>query len=74
MSFHDAGCLSTEERKDIVNIITDIKKQEKEQIDRATKGTRGEYRPPNLSNIKQPTKFSSLNKNWSNPRPNIPKR
>jgi len=75
MSFHDAACLSTEERKDIVNIIVDIKRQEKDQMDRATRGTR-DYHPPstNLSSIKNSAKFSSLNKNWSNPRPNIPKR
>lgn len=59
----------------MVEIIVGIKKQEKDQIDRATKGS-NEYRPPNvnLSNVKQQAKFSSLDKNWSNPKPNIPRR
>ena len=75
LGFYDAACLSTEERKAIIDIIIDIKKQEKDQVDRATKGTR-DYHPPNinLNTIKKPIRFSSLNKNWSNPRPNIPRR
>jgi len=59
----------------MVEIIVDIKKQEKDEINRATKSP-NEVRTPNInmSNIKQPSRFSSLNKNWSNPKPNIPKR
>ena len=75
MSFFDAGCLSTEDRKAVVDIIVDIKKQEKAELEKARKGT-GEYQPPNvnLSQIRTPSRFSSLNKNWSNPRPNLPRR
>ena len=77
MSFHDVACLATEERKSIVDVIVQIKKQEKSEIDRASKGSSQNVSPPpNLNSIKAatPSRFSSLNKNWSNPKPNIPRR
>ncbi len=72
MSFYDAGCLATEDREVIVEVILKIKDQEKEAMKRASTTSKSVTPPPRMSN--KPEKFSSLNKNWSNPRPNMPKR
>jgi hypothetical protein len=57
MSFYDVGCLSTEDRKFIIDVIVNIKNQEKEAMEKATKSSSSPpARPP------APQKYSSLSK------------
>jgi hypothetical protein len=72
MSFHDAGCLSTEDRAAITDIIINIKKQEKEAMKKASEPV-SNYNPPNMSSINPKTRFSSIDTKFKG-RPNIPRR
>jgi len=59
--------MPTEDRKFIVDVIIDIKTQEKEAIDKTTQKVPS---PSTPRSFPRPQKFSSLNR----PRPNIPRR
>lgn len=74
MSFHDVGCLSTEDRRAIIDIIIDIKNKEREEINKSSKHHSAPIEKPNFNMRGNAQKnFSSLNKDWSSPMPNIPK-
>ena len=69
IDFYEVGCMPTEDRKFIVDVIIDIKNQEKESIDKATQKVPNSPAPRTSS---QPQKFSSLAK--AHHKPNFPRR
>jgi len=65
MTFHDVGCLTTEDRKAIVEVISNIKKEEKEAMDRATSVSRTPPTPPRP--FPKTHKYSSLSNKFKTP-------
>jgi hypothetical protein len=65
MSFYDVECLTFEDRKSVVEIISNIKKEEKESIDKTTSGSRVPSTPPKT--FPKTHKYSSVNNKFKAP-------